>query len=139
MKTAPFYSIIFGTTQDISKKDQLSEIYRYANIIKNDKSEPISIEIEEVFLEFSEMSDHSAVGLSTKIKLLRNRNNNNNNNNNSNNNMDLSQCRGQGYNGSRVMSGAYGGVQALIRQVQPSALYLHCEAHNLNLTINDAI
>jgi hypothetical protein len=36
------------------------------------------------------------------------------------------------------MSGAYGGVQALIRQVQPNALYVHCAAHNLNLKINDS-
>ncbi|XP_025194216.1 uncharacterized protein LOC112593852 [Melanaphis sacchari] len=69
------------------------------------------MEIEEVFLGFSEVDDHSAVGLSTKIKQLLH-----------NNNMDLLQCRGQGYDGARVMSGAYGGVQALIRQVQPNAL-----------------
>lgn len=127
IKTAPFYSIIIDTTQDISKKDQLSEVYRYVNIIKNEKSEPVSIEIEEVFLGFSEVYDHSAVGLSTKIKQLLH-----------NNNMDLLQCRGQGYDGARVMSGAYGGVQALIRQVQPNALYVHCASHNLNLAINDA-
>ncbi|KAL4148064.1 hypothetical protein QTP88_002368 [Uroleucon formosanum] len=127
IKTAPFYSIIIDTTQDISKKDQLSEVYGYINIIKNEKSEPVSVEIEEVFLEFSEVCDHSAVGLSTKIKQLLH-----------NNNMDLLQCRGQGYDGTGVMSGAYGGVQALIRQVQPNALYVHCASHNLNLAINDA-
>lgn len=32
----------------------------------------------------------------------------------------------------------YGGVQALIRQVQPNALYVHCVSHNLNLAINEA-
>lgn len=105
IKTAPFYSIIIDTTQDISKKDQLSEVYRYVNIIKNEKSEPVSIEIEEVSLGFSEVCDHSAIGLSTKIKQLLH-----------NNNLDLLKCRGQGYDGARVMSGAYGGVQALIRQ-----------------------
>jgi hypothetical protein len=84
IKTTPFYSIIYGTTQDISKKEQLSEVYRYINIIKNDKLEPISIEIEEVFLGFSEVSNHSTIGLSTKIKQLSR-----------NNNMDLSQCRRQ--------------------------------------------
>jgi hypothetical protein len=68
IKTAPFYSIIFDTIQDISKKNQLSEVYKYINIIQSNKSEPISIEIEEVFLGFSEVPHHSAVGLSTKIK-----------------------------------------------------------------------
>jgi len=56
-----------------------------------------------------------------------------------NNNMDLSHCRGQGYDGASVMSGKHGGVQTLIRQKQPNALYVHCAAHNLNLTINDIV
>lgn len=51
--------------------------------------------------------------------------------------MNLLQCHGQGYDGAKVMSGAYGGVQTFIRQEQPNAIYVHCTAHNLNLTIND--
>lgn len=128
IKMAPFYSIIIDTTQDISKNDQLSEVYRYIKINKNEKSEPISIEIEEVFLGFSEVTDHTAAGLSSKIlQLLKN------------NNMDLSHCRGQGYDGASVMSGKHGGVQTLIRQKQPNALYVHCATHNLNLAINDIV
>jgi 2-polyprenyl-3-methyl-5-hydroxy-6-metoxy-1,4-benzoquinol methylase len=34
IKAAPFYSIILYTTQDISKVDQLSEIYHYCSIEK---------------------------------------------------------------------------------------------------------
>lgn len=34
-----FYSNIINTKQDISEKDQLSEVYRYVNIIKNNKLE----------------------------------------------------------------------------------------------------
>lgn len=54
--------------------------------------------------------------------------------------MDISQCRGQGYwwDGARVMSGAYGGVQTFIRPVHSNTLYVHCAAYNLNLVINDA-
>lgn len=51
--------------------------------------------------------------------------------------MNLLQCHGQRYDGAKVMSGAYGGVQTFIRQEQPNAIYVHCTAHNLNLTIND--
>jgi len=53
--------------------------------------------------------------------------------------MNLSHCRGQGYDGARVISGKNGGVQTLIRQKQPNALYMHCTAHNLNLAINDIV
>ena len=37
------------------------------------------------------------------------------------------------------MSGAYGGVQALMRQKAPNARYIHCAAHALNLVIYDAV
>lgn len=33
---APFYSIIMDTTQDVSKIDQLSQVYRYRTVVKND-------------------------------------------------------------------------------------------------------
>lgn len=48
-----------------------------------------------------------AIGLSTTIKQLLH-----------NNDMDLSQYCGQRYNGARVISGHYGGDQALIKQKQ---------------------
>lgn len=35
------------------------------------------------------------------------------------------------------MSGVRNGVQALIKQVQCKALYVHCLAHNLNLCLKD--
>lgn len=37
------------------------------------------------------------------------------------------------------MSGAYGGVQAFMKQKAPNARYIHCAAHTLNLVINDAV
>ena len=42
---------------------------------------------------------------------------------------------GQAYDGAAVMAGAKGGLQTLIRQLQPSAIFLHCLAHSLNLVI----
>lgn len=43
--------------------------------------------------------------------------------------------RGQGYDGAANMAGKYRGVQARIREVVPGAVYTHCKAHNLNLSI----
>ncbi|XP_066946087.1 uncharacterized protein [Macrobrachium rosenbergii] len=37
------------------------------------------------------------------------------------------------------MKGIYKGVQKKIIDVEPSAVYVHCAAHNLNLVINDAV
>jgi len=42
---------------------------------------------------------------------------------------------GQGYDGVVAMSGNFKGVQAVIREVHPAALYVHCSAHSLNLAL----
>ncbi|XP_025422906.1 52 kDa repressor of the inhibitor of the protein kinase-like [Sipha flava] len=42
---------------------------------------------------------------------------------------------GQGYDGAAAMSGRYNGVQKFICDEHPSAFYLHCSAHCLNLVI----
>nr|CAI5859424.1 unnamed protein product [Callosobruchus analis] len=52
--------------------------------------------------------------------------------------IDLTKCRGQGYDGANVMSGGYGGLQTLIKEHAPNADYVHCAAHALNLVLNDA-
>ena len=45
----------------------------------------------------------------------------------------------QGYDGAAVMSGHCSGVQSRIRQVAPKALYVHCNAHCLNLCLVDCV
>ena len=45
---------------------------------------------------------------------------------------------GQGYDGASVMSGINKGVQQLVRESAPFALYTHCYAHRLNLVLVDA-
>ena len=43
---------------------------------------------------------------------------------------------GQGYDGAAALSGYPRGVQAVIREKYPKALYVHCSAHSLNLVIS---
>lgn len=43
IKDAPFFSIIMDTTQDITKVDQLSQVFRYVHIEKDDTGKPIDI------------------------------------------------------------------------------------------------
>ena len=52
--------------------------------------------------------------------------------------LDLSKCRGQGYDGASVMSGVYSGVQQRIKEHAPNAIYIHCVCHRLNLVVHDA-
>ncbi|CAG2239243.1 unnamed protein product [Mytilus edulis] len=43
--------------------------------------------------------------------------------------------RAQGYDGAADMSGIHKGVQSRIKERIPGASYIHCKAHNLNLSI----
>ncbi|XP_025194343.1 uncharacterized protein LOC112593973 [Melanaphis sacchari] len=58
----PFFSYITDTTQDIRKQDQISQIIRYVVIEKNEDNKPIKLRIEESFLGFCLLNDHSASG-----------------------------------------------------------------------------
>ena len=44
----------------------------------------------------------------------------------------------QGYDGASVMSGCCKGVQTQIREMVPHAIYIHCNAHCLNLCLVDS-
>ena len=46
--------------------------------------------------------------------------------------------RGQGYDGATAMSGRLNGAQAYIREIIPTALYVHCAAHSLNLAVSNS-
>ena len=49
--------------------------------------------------------------------------------------LQLTHLRGQGYDGASTMSGEQNGVQRLLLDKQPKALYTHCAGHSLNLVI----
>ena len=49
--------------------------------------------------------------------------------------LDLTYLIGQGYDGVTVMSGKVSGVCTQIQQLQPHALYHHCQGHALNLVV----
>lgn len=52
--------------------------------------------------------------------------------------INLKYLRGQGYDGAANMRSVFRGVQAIIMQKLPKAIYTHCFAHCLNLCLNDA-
>ena len=49
--------------------------------------------------------------------------------------LSLSMCRAQCYNGASNMKRAASNIQEL----EPQALYLHCYAHSLNLTVSNTL
>ena len=111
----------FHTTQDISKQDQLSEVFRYVKIAYLDDGTPRELQVIEAF---TEVEDSSEIGLR---KLMTN--------SIQEKGLDIKNCRGQGYDGASVMSGKYSGLQKKIQDVAPHAYYVHCASHNLNLVL----
>ena len=63
LQNAPFFAITLDTTQDVSKKDQLSEIFRYVKINYYDDETPLELKVVEAFTSFIEVKDSSAIGL----------------------------------------------------------------------------
>ena len=51
------------------------------------------------------------------------------------NGLDVSNIRGQSYDGASAMAGTNTGSQARIKQLNHLALYTHCRSHVLNLSI----
>eukprot|EP00794_Sanderia_malayensis_P016611 gene16611-18300_t len=49
--------------------------------------------------------------------------------------LDSNLIRGQAMDGCSTMSGIRGGLQTLVREISPTALYVHCMAHRLNLVL----
>lgn len=116
IKKAKYYGILFDSTPDESKTDQMSQIIRYVHI-END-----IVEVRESFLGFILMSGKTAEDMSKDIQEQLEKDG-----------LDISLCRAQGYDNAASMSGIHGGVQRKIRQVNPKALFSPCSNHSLNL------
>lgn len=123
-----FFSMICVTTQDITKQDQLSIIIRYVKEELHSNGIPCSLNINESFMGFTNITDQSAKGIEDAIMKSFEVNN-----------IQINKCRGQGYDGASVMSGVYNGLQKRICERESNAVYVHCAAHNLNLVLKDAV
>ena len=53
--------------------------------------------------------------------------------------LPLSNLTSQTYDGAANMSGAFQGCQALVKEVQPRALFVHCGAHITHLVVSKAV
>ncbi|XP_065658996.1 zinc finger MYM-type protein 1-like [Hydra vulgaris] len=52
--------------------------------------------------------------------------------------LDILNCRGQSYDNEATMKGIHSGVQKRIRDINPRAFFVPCNAHSLNLMVCDA-
>ncbi|XP_027882815.1 zinc finger MYM-type protein 1-like isoform X1 [Xiphophorus couchianus] len=112
------FAIIMDGTQDISGKEQESICLRY---IDSD------MKPHEEFIGLYSVSETTGKSLAAVVKdvLLRL-------------NLPMHGLRGQTYDGAANMSGKHAGAQALIKQEQPLAFFVHCGAHCTNLIAQKA-
>ena len=81
-------------------------------IVRDTIDKAVDIKAMESFLGFVETADTSACKLANKVLDSK-----------TSHSLDLSKCRGQGYDGAANMRGLYSGVQARIREMEPLATY----------------
>ena len=108
-------------TPDCAHEEQLVIILRYVTISQQ-------ISINESFLEFCKITHSTDAALSELVinQLVKF-------------GLDFQNCRAQAYENGANMKKEHKGVQAILSQSNPKALFLPCCNHNLNLVISDAL
>ncbi|KAG5087926.1 hypothetical protein JHK86_000538 [Glycine max] len=109
------FAIIVDEARDISNKEQMAIALRYVN-----KKESIV----ERFFGMVHVKDTTALSLKMAIDELFCKHG-----------LSISIIRGQGYDGASNMQGEFSGLKSLILKENSSAFYVHCFAHQLQLTL----
>ncbi|XP_008182934.1 52 kDa repressor of the inhibitor of the protein kinase-like [Acyrthosiphon pisum] len=115
-------NVTFDEAADVSRDEQLSLCVRYTdNIGRNEINNYV---LKEDFLQFVPVNSTNSQILATVILgTLKNLG------------ITCDYLLGQGYDGAAAMSGNFKGVQSVIRELHPAAIYVHCSAHSLNLAL----
>ncbi|XP_042380415.1 zinc finger MYM-type protein 1-like [Zingiber officinale] len=109
------FAMLVDESRDISDKEQMAIALRYVNLR--------GIVVER-FLGIAHDGDTSSLSLKKAIESLL-----------SYYGLSIARIRGQGYDGASNMRGEFNGLKSLILKDNPFAYYVHCFAHQLQLTI----
>jgi hypothetical protein len=109
------FAILADESSDISHKEQLALCLRYVDAL----GRPC-----EHFIGVVHVDDTSSLSLKDAIEALL-----------VSHGLTLTRIRGQGYDGASNMRGDIKGLKTLIMQESPSAYYIHCFAHQLQLVL----
>ena len=117
-KESGMFAVICDETVDLSKVEQMSVCIRY---VTN------SLQVRERFLGFWPLARTDGESLFQLLTDVMSR-------------LDLPMAllRAQCYDGAANMRGRYSGLASRVREVAKKAVYVHCYAHQLNLTVQDA-
>ena len=113
IQAAKFFSLLADEVTDCANLEQVSIVIRF---VDRDK------QIREEFLGFLTLEHITGDALSSALLSWL-----------QTHEIDITFCRGQGYDGASCMFSSNVGVQGKIREVTPLAFYIHCQSHQLNL------
>lgn len=122
LHAAKYYTIIVDCTQDVSKVEQMSIVFRFVNISDNG-----NVEIREHFFEFLTVEKTDSETLANHIVEELEKHG-----------IPIENMRGQGYDNGANMKGKHAGVQKKLLNLNSRAFFVPCYAHTLNLVVNDA-
>ncbi|XP_021728021.1 zinc finger MYM-type protein 1-like [Chenopodium quinoa] len=111
-----YFAILADESSDVSQKEQLALVLRFV-----DRK---SGAVMERFLGIVHVGDTTALSLKNAIISIL-----------MEHNLSPSMIRGQGYDGASNMKGEINGLKTLIMNDTPRAYYIHCFAHQLQLTL----
>ena len=118
LKEAMFFAVIVDKTPDTSHKEQLSVTVRYV----------CGENVEERLLSVKKVDETSSETLFKTVCQTFEEHH-----------IDVKNLRGQCYDGASKISGNHTGLQARLKELSPSAMFVHCYAHVLNLVIVDTM
>ncbi|XP_039015479.1 zinc finger MYM-type protein 1-like [Hibiscus syriacus] len=110
-----YFGILIDESSDVSEKEQMALCVRY--VYKKRM-------IKERFLGSVHVGDTTSISLKEAIFSLLDEHS-----------LSFSRIRGQGYDGARNMKGELNGLKTLIMRETQSVYYIHCFAHQLQLTL----
>nr|XP_047139153.1 zinc finger MYM-type protein 1-like [Hydra vulgaris] len=117
IKKSIYFTIITDSTSDLSHSEQITFVFRFLHFNDNQLWE-----VKERFFKLEKLEKKKGSDITKLILNVLGENE-----------LDIKNCRGQGYDNGANMAGVYNGVQALIRQNNPQAVFIPCSAHSLNL------
>lgn len=118
LSEAQYYTVLADESKDISKEEQLSIAFRY--VLGSEIVERFAGYIHAKSVKASTLSDYILSQMGTF-------------------GLDHEKMVSQCYDGASVMSGCNSGVQSIIRSKCKQAVYVHCNAHRLNLVLVDVV
>ena len=117
IKTSKYYLIMIDETTDISRHQQVSLVIRYTDDQFN---------VYERFIGFERASDTTGQGLFDLLMVWLKKLD-----------LDIKYIVGQCFDGASSVRGKSKGVANRVIQLVPTALYVHCNGHVLNLCLVD--